>query len=166
MNRQQYFSAKARIREYRTLEVYHPTIGTLRYVNGRLDPLLATLELSAPRQAGQLVNFNGGAFEFAKPDQQANLVRADIQLGNVGQHIKQHLKAIVGAQRIKTGEVIYREYLGNNLGSPVFVLRLFIKAVSLTPRGALIRAEQDNPSDRQIAEFYTSERFPGLAESI
>ncbi|WP_423186772.1 DUF1833 family protein [Alishewanella sp. d11] len=166
MSRQHYFAAKLRIREYRMLEVYHPAIGTVRYVNGRLDPLTATLELSAPRNAGQLVTFLGGAFEFQKPDQQSATVRADIQLGNVGQQIKQQLKAIKGAARAKTGEVIYREYLGNNLGAPEFVLRLFITGISLTAQGALIRAEQDNPSDRQIAEFYTSERFPGLAESL
>lgn len=166
MNRNHYFAAKARIREYRTLEVYHPAIGILRYVNGRLDPLTATLESSAPRNAGQLVTFLGGAFEFQKPEQRSNTVKADIQLGNIGQNIKQMLKNIRNADRAKTGEVIYREYLGNNLGAPEFVLRLFITGISLTAQGAVIRAEQDNPSDRQIAEFYTSERFPGLAESL
>lgn len=166
MNRQQYFSGKARIREYRTLEFFHPGIGVLRYVNGRLDPLEVTLEPSAPRNAGESVTFIGGAFQFQKPDQQSATVRADIQLGNVGQQLKQLLKSVRGADRAKTGEVIYREYLGNNLTGPEFVLRLFITSIALTSKGALIRAEQDNPSDRQIAEFYISSRFPGLAESL
>lgn len=166
ISRAQYFSAKARIREYRTLEVYHPAIGVLRYVSGRLDPLEVTLENSAPRNAGQVVAFNGGAFDFKKPDQQSATVKADIQLGNVGQQVKQLLKQIRGADRTLTGEVILREYLGTNLGAPEFVLRLFITSITLTGEGALIRAEQDNPSDRSVADFYTSDRFPGLAESI
>lgn len=166
ISRAQYFSAKARIREYRTLEVYHPAIGVLRYVSGRVDPLIVTLENSAPRNAGQLVTFSGGAFEFKKPDQQSATVKADIQLGNVGQHVKQLLKQIKGTARAQTGEVILREYLGTNLGAPEFVLRLFITLITLTGEGVLIRAEQDNPSDRSVSDFYTTDRFPGLAESL
>jgi hypothetical protein len=166
MNRRQYFSGKARIREYRTLEIYHPAIGIQRFVYGRLDPLVATLELSAPRNGGQAVSFIGGAFEFKKPEQQSATVRADIQLGNVGQQVKQQLKSIKGSTRAQTGEVIYREFLAGSLGAPEFVLRLFITSITLKDGGVVIRAEQDNPSDRQVADFYTSDRFPGLAESI
>lgn len=162
----QFFSRKDAVIYYRTLEIYHPTIGVLRYVNKRIDPLTVTLEADAPRNPGAAVSFDGGAFEFIKPDQGQQLVRADIQLGRVGQQIKQKLKLIRGADRALTGEVILREYLGGQLEAPTYVLRLFLASVTLNSEGAVIRAEQDNPSDRSVSEFYTSDRFPGLAESL
>lgn len=162
----QFFSRKDRVIKYVTMEIYHPTIGILRYVDQKIDPLVATLESDAPRNPGEAVSFEGARFDFVKPDQGQSLVQADIQLGRVGKFIKQKLKAIRGADRALTGEVILREYLGGQLGEPIFVLRLFIATITLTAEGAVIRAEQDNPSDRSVSEFYTSDRFPGLVESI
>jgi len=162
----QFFSRKDRVIRYSTLEIYHPTIGVLRYVNKKIDPLVATLESDAPRNPSTAVSFEGARFDFAKPDQGQALVQADIQLGRVGKMIKQKLKLIRGADRALTGEVILREYLGGQLDAFIFVLRLFIATITLTAEGAVIRAEQDNPSDRSVSEFYTSDRFPGLAESL
>jgi len=162
----EFYSRKDLVRYYKTLEIYHPTIGVLRYVDGRIDPLSFTLESDAPRNAGQSVEFVGGAFSFGKPDQGQPNVYADIQLGRVGSQVKQHLKQIRGADRALTGEVILREYIGGQLGAPVFVLRLYLSTVTLTNDGAVIRAEQSNPADRSVSEFYTSDRFPGLAEAL
>ena len=162
----EFYSRKDRVRYYRTLEIYHPTIGTQRYVDGRIDPLNFTLEASAPRNASASVEFLGGAFSFIKPDQGNPNLYADIQLGRVGKQVKQQLKSIRGADRALTGEVILREYLGGQLGAPVFVLRLYISTITLTAEGVVIRAEQSNPADRSVSEFYTSDRFPGLAEAL
>ena len=57
-----------------------------RYVDGRIDPLNFTLESDAPRNAGETVEFYG-AFTFAKPDQGAPNVYAEIQLGRVGSRL-------------------------------------------------------------------------------
>ena len=162
----EFYSRKDRVRYYKTLEIYHPTIGVQRYVDGRIDPLNFTLESDAPRNAGETVEFTGGAFTFAKPDQGAPNVYAEIQLGRVGSQIKQQLKQILGADRALAGDVILREYISGQLGAPVFVLRLDLSAVTLTADGAGIRADADSGADFSISEFYTSDRFPGLAEAL
>ena len=162
----EFYSRKDLVRYYKTLEIYHPTIGIMRYVDGRIDPIDFTLEADAPRNPSASVEFLGGAFSFIKPDQGNPNVYADIQLGRVGKQVKQQLKAIRGADRALTGEVILREYIDGQFGAPVFVLRLFISTITLTPDGVVIRAEQSNPADRSVSEFYTSDRFPGLAEAL
>lgn len=162
----EFYSRKDRIIYYRTLEIYHPTIGVQRYVNARIDPLSCTLEADAPRNPGETVVFTGAAFSFAKPDQGAPNVFAEIQLGRVGSQIKQQLKQIRGADRALPGDVILREYIGGQLGAPVYVLRLDLSAVTLTAEGAGIRADANSGADFSISEFYTSDRFPGLAEAL
>jgi hypothetical protein len=164
--RRQFFATKERKRYYKTIEIYHPSGVLLRYVQGRINPITLGIESTAPRNAGQQVEFIGGAFEYQQPEQNDGLVTADIQLGRVGTQVKQLLKSIRGLDRAKTGEVIMREYIAGQESQPVFVMRLFIRSVTMTAQGVVLSIEQDNPADRNIAEIYTSERFPGTAESI
>lgn len=166
ITRRRFFATKERVRYYKTIEIYHPAGVLLRFVNGRIDPKLFTIEASAPRNAGAEVEFTGGNFEYQQPEQNENLVSADVQLGRVGTQVKQLLKSIRGLDRAKTGEVILREYIAGQESAPVFVMRLFIRSVTMTAEGVAISIEQDNPADRNIAELYTSERFPGTAENI
>lgn len=161
-----FFSTKERKRIYDTLEIYHPSGVLLRYVTGRIDPLSVTLEASAPRNASESVEYIGGAFKFQRPEQQESVVQADIQLGRVGKQVKQILKSITGAARAEVGEIVYRQYIAGELTAPVFVLRLYITSITMNADGVAIRAEQDNPSDRRVAELYLPERFPGLAENL
>jgi hypothetical protein len=157
--RRRFFASKERIRQYRTIEIYHPSGVLMRYVSGRIDPKNFTLEASAPRNAGESVEFLGGAFEFQQPEQNDNIVQADLQLGRVGTNVKQVLKGIRGTARAQVGEVVFREYLDG--AEPVFVLRLFIRSITMTADGVVIRVEQDNPSDRPVLDVCTPERFPG-----
>jgi hypothetical protein len=164
--RREFFTQKIRKREYQTVEIYHPTIGVLRYVSGRIDFKNFTLESTAPRNPGALVTFTAGSFSFKEPDQNSSFIETDLQLGRVGKQIKQKLKSITGANRFLTGEVIYRTYFDGEESAPAFVLRLYIASATMTSQGAVLRITQDNPNDRGIASLYTSERFPGLTESL
>lgn len=165
-SRRQFFATKERVRYYKTIEIYHPAGVLLRYVSGRIDPKFFTLELTAPRNPGAAVEFTGANFEYQQPEQNESLVSADIQLGRVGTQVKRILKSIRGIDRARTGEVIMREYIAGQESAPVFVMRLFIRSITMTAEGVVISVEQDNPADRSIAELYTSERFPGTAENI
>lgn len=164
--RRQFFATKERKRYYKTIEIYHPSGVLLRYVQGRIDPKNFTLESTAPRNPSESVEFIGGSFEYQQPDQSQNIVTADVQLGRVGKQVKEILKSIRGFGRAKTGEVIMREYIAGEESAPCFVMRLFIRSITMTAEGVVIRIEQDNPADRSVAEIATVERFPGLAESL
>lgn len=168
--RRSFFVTKERKFVYRTVEIYHPADGGIlrRLVMGKIDPVDLRLEASAPRNAGLLVEYEGAYFEYQIPEQSTgSTVSTDIQLGRVGSEMKQILKRIQGASRLKVGEVIIREWFkGQESFAPDIALRLFIRSIGITPNGVVIRAEQDNPADRDVSTRYLIDVFKGLAEGI
>ena len=161
--RRQFFTRKERKRYYKTLEIYHPTIGLLRFVSGRIDPLSFGLEASAPRNAGDTVEFTGAAFQYTLPEQNENVITMEIQLGRVGRDVKQKLKAIKQAgTQFDSADVVIREYIEGELTTPMFALRLFVSTITMTFEGVAILTQLDNPAGRNVAELATIERFPGL----
>lgn len=159
----EFFTQKQRVRKYKTVEIYHPITGVLRYVSGRIDPINFTLESDAPRNAGESVVFTGAGFEWARPEQNEQYVSAEITFGRVGSELKSILRQIRGADRSLQGEAILREYVG---ADQIYALRLFISSVSIGFDASVIRIQQDNPAGRPIARIYTSEDFPGLAVTL
>lgn len=165
--RRQFFSQKQRKRYYKTVEIYHETIGLLRYVSGRIDPLGFTLEVSAPRNAGETVQFIGSYFEYEQPEQNQGNISLRLQLGRIGKDVKQKLKLVKqSGTQFSPADVIIREYVGDTLTAPAFRLRLFISTITMTSDGAVLLAELDNPAGRPIARRYTAEDFPGLEVSL
>lgn len=162
----QFFAQKLRKRSYDTVEIYHPSGVLLRYVTGRIDPIDFTLEASAPRNAGEVVEYTGKGFQFQQPDQNDTIVSADLQLGRVGSEVKQILKSIRGFDRAKVGEVIYRQFIDGPNSEPAKVIMLYIRSVTMTADGVVIRVEQDNPADRAVSTIYAVEVFKGLAENL
>ena len=163
--RREFFSQKKRIMMYRAVEIYHPSIGVKRYARKVIDPLMLTLESSAPRNAGESVEYTGASFEYSLPEQSDSTVSAEVQFGQVGRIFKQELKKIKGADRAKSGEVIIREWIKGET-NPVFVLSLYIQSIAMEPNGCAILATQDDPSNKGVSEIFTTNRFPGLAESL
>lgn len=167
--RRSFFVTKERKFVYRTVEIYHPADGGIlrRLVMGKIDPVNLRLEASAPRNAGSLVEYEGAFFDYQIPEVGDSTVSTDIQLGRVGLEMKQILKKIKGASRLKVGEVIIREWFkGQENFAPDIALRLFIRNIGITPNGVVIRAEQDNPSDRDVSTRYLVSVFKGLAEGL
>lgn len=165
--RRQFFTRKERKRYYKTIELYHPTVGLLRFVSGRIDPLSFGLEASAPRNAGETVEFTGAAFEYTLPEQNEDVVTMEIQLGRVGRDVKQKLKAIkLAGTQFDAADVVVREYIDGELTTPVFAIRLFIASITMTFEGVAILTQLDNPAGRNVAEIATIERFPGLSEVL
>lgn len=165
MTRRQFFAQKKRILRYSTVEIYHPSIGVKRYVRRKKAPIELILEATAPRDAGEIVEFTGANFNYVLPEQSESTVTAEIQFGQVGRLFKQELKNIRGASRAEVGEVIIREWVKGEL-EPDFVLRLFIRSIGVQPNGAAILASQEDPSGRGVSRIYTTTDFEGLRESL
>ena len=161
--RPQFISSKERRRRYKTIEFYNPTIGVLRYVDGRVDPINFTLESTAPRNAGESVTYEGGSIRYQLPEQNSDNASLEIQLGRVGKMIKQKLKLLTGFARFDPTEVIIREFIDGATDGP-FVLPMNVSTITMTAEGVAILAELDNPASRNVSEIYTIERFPGLGE--
>jgi hypothetical protein len=159
----EFFSQKQLLRKYKTVEVYHPTIGVRRYVSGRIDPINFTLESDAPRNASESVEFTGAGFEWSRPNQNESYVTADISFGRIGSELKQILKQIKGANRSLTGDVVLREFVGQDL---IYAVRLYIGQILIGFDNCTIKVQQDNPAGRSVASIYTADKFQGLAESL
>ena len=165
MTRRAFFAQKQRKLRYRTVEIYHPTIGVKRYVRKKQEPVALQLESGAPRNSGQQVQFEGAFFNYSLPEQDGSTISAEIQFGQVGRIFKQELKKIKGADRAKSGEVILREWVKGET-EPDYVLRLYLATIATEANGAAILATQDDPSDKGVSQIYNTSRFPGLKESI
>lgn len=165
MTRRAFFAQKQRKLRYRTIEIYHPTIGIKRYVRKQQEPVNLTLEANAPRDGGESVQFDGAFFNYSLPEQSDSTISAEIQFGQVGRIFKQELKKIKGANRAKSGEVILREWVKGE-SQPDYVLRLYLATIATEANGAVILATQDDPSNKSVSEIYTTSRFPGLKESL
>ncbi|MEC9061544.1 MAG: hypothetical protein VYC55_08060 [Pseudomonadota bacterium] len=165
MTRRAFFAQKQRKLRYRTVEIYHPTIGVNRYVRKQQEPVNLTLEANAPRNAGESVQFDGAFFQYTLPEQSDSTISAEIQFGQVGRTFKQEIKKIKGTDRTKTGEVIIREWVKGET-SPDFVLELYVATIATQSNGAVILATQDDPSNKGVSQIYTTSRFPGLKESL
>lgn len=165
MTRRAFFAQKKRIMRYLTVEIYHPSIGTLRYVRRQQEPVTLTLENNAPRNGGEAVQFEGGNFNYTLPEQNDSTISAEIQFGQVGRIFKQYLKQVSDADRSKTGEVILREWVKGDT-QPDYVLRLYLASIATEANGAAILATQDDPSNKGVSQIYTTSRFPALKESI
>ena len=151
---------------YTTIELYHPDIGVLRYVTGQQFDKQFTLEADAPRNPGELVTFQAVAFDAPEPEQgEDGEVSLDIQFGAVGIDVKPKIKQITDPGWQQPLEIIWRQFLSDITG-PQVVLEFEAETLTLQDLSAGIRAQQVNQSARDVAELYTTDRFPGLAQSI
>lgn len=151
---------------YTTLEIYHIDIGVLRYVTGQQFDKTFTLETDAPRNANETVTFEAVAFDAPEPEQgEDGEVSLDIQLGAVGIDVKSKIKMITDAGWESPLEIVYRQHLSGET-YPALVLEFEAETLTLQDLSAAIRAQQVNQAARDVAEIYTTDRFPGLSQSI
>lgn len=164
--RRQFIVRKERRMYYKTIEYYDPVNGVLRYVDGRRNPKNFTLEADAPRNAGESVEYIGGAVSYSLPQQNEDNPSLEIQLGRIGQFVKSKLKAITGFGRFQPAEVIIREYIEGEETSPAAVVRFYVSTITMTADGVVMLAALDNPASRRICRIVNEDDFPGLAEQL
>ena len=147
---------------YVTLELYHPSMDTLRFVHDYSERTF-TLEGSAPREALTPVVFTPLNFTAPMPDQdETTSVNIKIELGRVGSEAKEQLKKVRGFGLFEPVQVIYRKFLSDDTSSPVKVFKLFASQPSIQANIVTLTATDDNPSKQNIARLYQFSDFPGL----
>ena len=162
----EFFTQKpAAVTKFETLEFYHPSFGTLRFVKTFFDQTL-TIEAGAPRNAGEAVVFQALNFDVSEPTQQetpnANLT---LLLGRVGSEVKERIKMISGFAYMQQVEIIYRYYLSDDTSAPLKVFSFFGDQININAQDVSVNASDDNPTNFDISRLYTNSGFPGLEAS-
>lgn len=161
-----YASAPAGVIVYHTLELRHPAFTVpIRVVRDYQD-LTATLEASAPVDAGQQVLFIGMAFNFTKPEINADGVpQMTIEIDNVSREIVANIEAALGSTDLV--EVTCREYLSTDLSRPQNDPPLHMQVMRITADTFKVRAVCGFPDliNRRFPTLeYDAETFPGLVQ--
>lgn len=102
---------------YSTIELWHPAFTVpIRVVRDFVD-LTATLEASAPRNAGEAVTFIAFRFDFKKPELSSEgLPQVTLIMDNVDRSIVANVELALGSTDLVT--VIYREFISADLSAP------------------------------------------------
>jgi len=149
---------------YHTLELNHATFTEpLRVVRDNVD-LNATLEDSAPHNAGEEVTFVGYAFDFTKPEVSSQgIPQMRIIIDNVSRHINAALEGALGSTDLVT--VIYREFISTDLSGPQNDPPITMQIIDVTADVFRITATCGFPGlmNRKFpTEEYNAENSPGL----
>ena len=157
-------SAPTAQREYRTIELYHPSFSSvLRFIQDAEDQAL-TLESAAPREAGDSVLFSAISMVIEEPQEteEADPVLT-VNLGGVGGEVQDQVNAITGEDALTPIECIYRKYYSGDIDSPVIVLSLSVSTIRFEGYTRVaFTAEDIDFANKLSGEIYTIERFPML----
>lgn len=159
-----FFTTKPREIYFETFEIYHPQGISRRLVARQFETKSFGLESTAPRNAGQTVEFEPTSMEVT-PVQQSNqtTVSLELQLGRVGKQIKEELRKISGGGFLTPIEGIYRVYRGADLTTPMMTpVTLFCSSVGLENEDAALLFEDDNPASITVSKRFLPQDFPGL----
>lgn len=152
-------------REIRTLEVYHPQFGMIRYVNDYTD-FDATIEDGAPRNAGEIVAFTAATLGIQDPSDRNDADQIlSITLGATDTILNDLVDQVSGSGYFDQIEVIYRKYYSGDTTQPA-VPPAYLFGSSLSFENGTIAtftAEDINLEAKRSGAIYTLENFPGLA---
>lgn len=159
-----YASAPSDVVILHTLEFRHPNfVAPIRVVSDYKN-LTATLEASAPVDAGQTVEFIRYAFRFTLPElTTGGTPEIEIEIDNIDASIIAYMDA--AAQSDQLIEVTYRPYLSTDLSAPQMdpPLTLVLHDVECDVFAIRGRASfGDFANYRFPVDTYDQERFPGL----
>lgn len=159
-----YASAPTNVIIYSTVELYHSAFGDPIRLVRDFNNLNATLESTAPRNAGQAVTFLGANFDFTKPEVSTeNVPQVTMTIDNVDRSIIYIIeKTLNSFEQIK---LIYREYLNTDLSTPHNnpPLEMTIISISVDLFKVTAVAGFPNLTNKKFpTKEYTLEEFPGL----
>src|SRR5690606_18195377 len=136
-----------------------------RFVTGQQFHLSFQLEADAPRNAGQVVEFEPFAFDAPEPEAGSDgNTYLDVSLGAVGIDAKEYVDAVMDSWP-PVLEVIWREYL-SGIATPTAVIRFEGEAWTIKELSVGFRCGQVNFAARDIAVLYEADVFKGLAGLI
>lgn len=150
-------------REFRTIEMYHPDFGLLRFVQNFISVDL-TLESTAPRNPSALVTFAAISMSLSEPEENGEVEQVlTVNLGAVGNEVNDKLQLITESGSLTPIELIYRKYYSGDLSEPVLVITMSVSDVSFKGYEAVsFTGEDTNFAIKRAGELYLLERFPTL----
>lgn len=152
-------------REIRTIEIYHSSFGTKRYVDGYKNEYVG-IEDGAPRNAGQNVYFERAHLSIEDPAERGDSEQLlTITMGIVDGTVNDFIDQITGAGYLEQIEVIYRKYYSGDLSQPA-VTPSYLYASNLSFENgttATLTAEDINLESKRAGAIYTIEKYKGLA---
>lgn len=163
-----FFTTKPREIYFETFEIYHPQGINRRLVSRQFVPKTFGLESTAPRNGGQMVEFEPASMDIT-PVQQSNqtTVSLELQLGRVGSMFKRELEKINGGGFFEPIQGIYRVYRGASLNDPMMTpVVLFCSSAVLEADSVALLFEDDNPTSVTVSKLYLAQDFPGLEVQI
>ena len=143
---------------YKTFEVSHPAIGVIRYVGGQF--YAKTFNTSSG-----LATFEPIQMKVGLPNMgEFGTLSMKIEIGRVGTQVKEKLTAIdnynLAYPNTATTPFVYREFTD---GVETVRFSMWVREFVFDGQNVAILASDDNPSEINVAERQTVERFPGLA---
>lgn len=151
---------------YHTMELRHPSFTQPLRVVRDWNPLTARLEASAPIDPLTYVEFQPYAFDFTLPEvSSAGLPEIVITIDNVSSEIVAYLDAAANSADLI--QITYRPFLASDLSAPAMdpPLTLVMREASVDVFRITARASYIDLGNLSFPnQFYSSERFPGLAQ--
>lgn len=148
------------------LEFWHPAFTEpARVVNDRA-PLVATLEATAPRNAGATVTFQpvGVTVVWPAETESQSTPKLQLQVDGVSSVLTEQLDLAVGSLTPVT--LIARRYMSDDLSGPARlpVLQLELSNVKVTDTRVTADCIHQDPANLRFpARAYTRAHYPGLA---
>ncbi len=144
------YASRPKVVIHHTIELYHEAFTTPIRVKRGSGDLLAVLEATAPRDAGQQVTFIGYPFDIKPPDMQG---RSTIEIDNVSRDIVRNVELSMASST--PIDMIYRAYIEDDLTGPQNNPPLELSLVSITATVFRVTATA------ALLNFYNM-TFPGL----
>jgi hypothetical protein len=161
-----YASCPPSARIYYTLEIWQASFDQpARVVANVADDTSFGIEAAAPRNAGETVTFIACPFQASYPEQrEGQAPQTAIKIDNVNRFLVPKLRAAMSVRQYI--QVLYREYLGNDLTEPAygpveFELRN-VRMVGASLTGTVMVKNLQNKRFPRLTKNYDYIQFPSL----
>lgn len=146
-------------------ELWHPTLAAPVRVVHNPDPIVATLEATAPRNPGEAVEFFAAWVQVGRLEESDGAASPEIQIqiDNVSGPMSDALDVARGSREL--WEVIERVYASDDLSGPAQlpVLRLTLTAAGLAGPLCEFKASHGDPVNIDIPSVtFIPEEYPGI----
>jgi hypothetical protein len=158
-----YWASKEKRIRFKTVEIYHESLGVLRYVLNQFNDKEFTLEADAPRNPSETVTFSALSGELSDESQTGLVVNRSLSLGRVGTEIKQKLKLITNTDRYKSAQMIVRYYIKGEESAPSNVPELYyISKIDINEGNVTITSSDELSFNSRISRVYREDELTGM----
>ena len=147
-----------------TFELYHPSLAETIYVVNNFEPLFATKEADAERDAGLEVEFMAANIGLQRPTEsdQAQAGELELVVGNVSGVLSRAIRAARGSPAL--WEIVERFFdQGDTSGPSQTPMALTVTGVEIGTRTATLRCSFSDPANFSIPRTtFRRIAYPGL----